>query len=84
MFAIKLTKENRSKILERIVDWKPEVLDELLNDPLDIEDGIVRYVIPDFDFRSDLRASVAIIASKLEADFNYDPSETDWFEITRK
>ena len=42
MFAIKLTKENRSKILERIV------------------------------------------AEGLEADFNYDLSETDWFDITRK
>ena len=84
MFAIKLTRENLDKISHAVTDWTPEDLEEFLNDLLDVEDGIVRYVIPNYKALNGWVGSVTLIAKSLEADFNYDPSETDWFEITRK
>lgn len=84
MFAIKLTRENLDKISYAVTDWTPEDLEDLLNDALDIEDGFVRYMIPNYESLGGWVGSVALIAEVLESDFNYDPSETDWFEITRK
>lgn len=85
MFAMKINFTNQSQLAERCKDWTASKLEAEIADADFYFKKESLFAIPDFESKPGLTPRTAIVDGESLAEYyDYELSETEWFEITRK